>query len=296
MTQYLYPLLAAVIWGGNAVVTKAAAGVIGPAEIGFWRWVAALAVMSPFVLPALLRGRRLQARDLWRLAVMGALGGGLFPILAYFAASHTSAMNIGIIQSLMPLMSLMLAIAVLGQRMTAGAALGGVVSLLGVAIVASGGHPARLLAQPPNPGDALMIAAVLCYAVYSVLLKRWPVPVTPIQSLYVQNIAAAAAMLPLWLVLPRHGLDAGNIGLVLYAGILASIGAPLCWMLGIRAIGPARASMFFNLIPVVTAALAVALLGEHLTLPLALGGALTVCGVILAERWRAPLKRAPASD
>ena len=129
MIHTFYPLVAAVIWGGNAVVTKAAAGVIGPAEIAFWRWVAALALMSPFVLPGLLRGRHLQPGDLWRLAVLGALGGGLFPILAYFAAEHTSALNIGIIQSLMPLMSVILAIAVLGQHMTAGAALGGLVSL-----------------------------------------------------------------------------------------------------------------------------------------------------------------------
>lgn len=296
MVQYLYPLVAAVLWGGNAVVTKASAGVIGPAEIGFWRWVAAAAFMAPFALPALLRGRRLQWRDLWRLLVLGGLGGGLFPILAYFAAAHTSALNIGIIQSLMPLVAVLLAIAMLGQRLTAGAVLGGVVSLLGVALVVSQGQPARLLAQPPNLGDALMIVAVLSYAVYSVLLKRWQVPVTPFQSLFVQNIAAGLAVVPLWLLLPRHGLDGGNIGLVLYAGILAAVVAPLCWMLGIAAIGPARASMFFNLIPVVTAALAVALLGEHLTLPLLAGGALTIGGVILAERWKAPLAPRAASD
>lgn len=296
MIHTFYPLVAAVIWGGNAVVTKAAAGVIGPAEIAFWRWVAALALMSPFVLPGLLRGRHLQPGDLCRLAVLGALGGGLFPILAYFAAEHTSALNIGIIQSLMPLMSVILAIAVLGQHMTAGAALGGLVSLLGVALVVSQGRPGRLLSQPPNLGDALMIAAVLSYAVYSVLLRRWRLPATPFQSLYVQNIAAALSVMPLWLLLPRHGLDGGNIGLVLYAGILASIAAPLAWMLGIAAIGPARASMFFNLIPVVTAALAVALLGEQPGLPLLAGGALTLAGVVLAERWKAPLRRRPASD
>lgn len=295
MIQYLYPLAAAVIWGGNAVVTKASAGVIGPAEITFWRWLAALAIMAPFVLPALLRGRRLRWRHVWRLWVMGALGGGLFSILTYFAALHTSALNIGLIQGLMPLLALMLAIAVLGQRLTAGAVLGGAVGLAGVAILVSGGQPARLLAQAPNPGDVLMIAAVLCYAAYSVLLKRWPVPVTPFQSLFVQNTASVAVMLPFWLVLPRHGLDAGNIGLVLYAGILASIVAPLCWMLGVAAIGPARASMFVNLVPVVAAALAVLLLGEVLTPPLLIGGALTVAGVVLAERWQVPLRLRPAS-
>lgn len=296
MIHSFYLLLAVAIWGGNAVVTKASAGLIGPAEITFWRWLAALAVMAPFVLPALLRQRRLRWRHVWRLWVMGALGGGGFSILTYFAALHTSALNIGLIQALMPLLALVLAMVVLGQRLTAGAVAGGLVGLSGVALVVSGGKPWLLLSQAPNLGDALMIVAVLCYAVYSVLLKRWPVPVTPFQSLFVQNIASVAVMVPLWLAMPRQGLDAGNIGLVLYAGILASLAAPLCWMLGIAAIGPARASMFFNLVPVVAAVLAVALLGERLTLPLLAGGGLTIGGVILAERWRRPLRPAPAFD
>ena len=284
-------MIAAAIWGGNAVVTKATAGVIGPAEITFWRWAVALVIMAPFVLPALLRGRALRWCHVWRLWVMGALGGGMFSILTYFAALHTSALNIGLIQGLMPLLALMLAIAMLGQHLSAGAVLGGLVSLTGVVLVVSGGAPSRLLSQAPNPGDALMIAAVLSYAVYSVLLKRWPVPVTPFQSLFVQNIAPVAVMVPFWLILPRHGLDGGNIGLVLYAGVLASIAAPLCWMLGIAAIGPARATLFINLVPVIAAVLAVALLDERPGPALLIGGALTVAGVLMAERWQGPGRR-----
>lgn len=294
--HYLLLLLAAVIWGGNAVVTKAAAGVIGPAEIGFWRWVFAVVLMAPFVARGLVANRAVLARHWWRLGVLGLVGGAGFSTLAYVAGSHTTALNIGIIQALMPLMSLGLAIILLGGRLTAGAVTGGVVSLIGVAAVITHGRPMLLFSQPPNPGDALMLLAVIGYAVYSVLLKHWQIGLPALQSLFVQNIAATLVLMPLWLVMPRHGLDAGNIGLVLYAAGLASIIAPLAWMSGIARIGPARAAMFFNLIPVVTAILAITLLGEHLDTALVIGGALTVGGVVLAERWKTPLGRRPPPD
>ena len=58
-----------------------------------------------------------------------------------------------------------------------------------------------------------------------------------------------------------------------------------------RYIGPGRASMFFNLIPLFTALIAAAVIGESLAAYHAVGGVLTVAGVLLAELWKAPLRR-----
>ena len=62
-------------------------------------------------------------------------------------------------------------------------------------------------------------------------------------------------------------------------------------------LGPERASMFFNLIPLFTAVIAAAVLGERLSAYHAVGGALTVAGVLLAELWKTPLRarRTPRS-
>jgi len=66
--------------------------------------------------------------------------------------------------------------------------------------------------------------------------------------------------------------------------------APLVWMHTVAHIGPSRASMFFNLIPLLTAVIAAAVIGESLGAYHAVGGALTVAGVLLAELWKAPLR------
>ena len=288
--NYVFPLIATLIWGGNAIVTKLSASVIAPAEIGFYRWFAAVLLLLPFVAPGLYANRDLVRRQIWRLAVLGILGGAVFQCLAYMAAQFTSALNIGIIQALMPLFSIGLITALLGHRTTYGAILGAAISLAGVAVVVSRGSPATLLAQGPNRGDAMMLVATMSYAAYSVLLKRWEIRLPLPQSLCVQAVVASAALLPLYLISDRHGLHADNVPLVLYAAVLASVVAPLVWMHGINRIGPARMSLFFNLVPVFSTCLAITLLGEQPTISLIAGGGLTMGGVLLAELWRAPLR------
>ena len=74
--------------------------------------------------------------------------------------------------------------------------------------------------------------------------------------------------------------------LVLYAGALASIMAPLVWMHGIARLGSNRATVFFNFLPIVTAILAVAILDEPVSVALMIGGTLVIAGVALAEQGR----------
>lgn len=282
--DYLFPLIAVLVWGGNAVVTKASAGVIAPAEIAFYRWLFAALLLTPIVGRQVLANRQAIRMQLVRLSVLGILGSALYPLLMYWAAQSTSAINIGIIQSLMPLFALVFAKIFYQYRATFSLVAGGIVSLIGAAIVVSDGHPALIFSRTPNLGDLLMLAATACFALYSVLLKQWRTSVPLLQDLYVQAIAATLALLPFFLLADRRGLDPVNAPLVAYAAMLASIIAPLVWMHSIARAGPARAALFFNLIPLVAAALAVSVLSERLNAGLILGGILTICGVVIAER------------
>jgi drug/metabolite transporter (DMT)-like permease len=284
--DYLFPVIAATIWGGNAVVTKMSAGLIAPAEIGFYRWLLAVLLLTPFVIRPLYANRVQVRRQFWKLAALGLLGGTIFQTLMYFAAPLTTALNIGIIQALMPLMAIGLVSALMAHRPGLGALIGAAVSLVGVAILVTQGHPATLLAQGLNAGDGMMLAATLSYAGYTVLLRHWQLGLPLLQSMYVQAVVATVALLPLYLFGPRHGLTAANVPLVLYAGILASLVAPLVWIHGVGKLGPARMSLFFNLVPIVTAGLATVILSEHLTLYHLAGGALTLGGVAFGSTQR----------
>jgi drug/metabolite transporter (DMT)-like permease len=280
--DHLSLLIAALIWGGNAIVTKASASVISPAGMAFYRWVLAIALLTPLVGPGLYANRKAVRAQLGRLVVLGLLGCAAFPGLMYIAAQSTSAIHIGIIQSLMPLMVLGLS----GQRLTLGPLLGGLLSLTGVVLVVSHGRPAALLSQAPNGGDLIMLASTACYAVYAVLLRHRRSEIPLLQSLYIQAWTAALLLAPFCLLSKDRGLDAANLPLVAYAGGLASIIAPLIWMRGISRIGPARAALFFNLVPVIAVGLAAGLLSEKLDISTIIGGAMTVGGVMVAEMRR----------
>jgi len=70
----LFPLLAVLIWSLNAVVSKVSATAIDPAAISFYRWLLALLVLTPFVLPGVWRTRQAIRPHLWRLLILGLLG------------------------------------------------------------------------------------------------------------------------------------------------------------------------------------------------------------------------------
>jgi len=295
MGAYALPLGAVLIWSANTVVSKMAADSISAAEIGFFRWLVAALLFTPFLLPSIWRQRKNILPLLPRIIVLGVLGMVVYQSLAYYAAHHTTATHMGIIGALTPMLVLALATLFLGQRLSHGAVWGALIAVAGVALVVSSGRPQLLLEQGLNRGDAMMLLAMLAYAAYNILLKRWPMPrLATLQLLYLQVLVAVVALLPLYLLSPKVGLNASNLPLVGFAGVMASIAAPLLWMQSVQRLGPGRSSMFFNLIPIFTAVIAWAVLHEPLAGYHAVGGVLTVAGLLLAELWKTPLRKPAA--
>lgn len=289
--QYAFPLLAVLFWSANTVVNKMTVGVIFPAEVGFYRWLFAGLLFTPFILRPVLRNWSNIRPHLLKIVVLGVLGMAIYQSLAYFAAPKTSATHMGIILSLMPMMSLGMAIAALGQRLTRGALFGALCSFLGVLLVVSHGDLSTLAQQGINMGDLMMLIATLAYALYSTLLKYWQMNIPALQLLYLQILVAIVVLFPLFYFSEKTGLNSTNLPLVLFACVFASIAAPLAWMRAIRELGPSRTAVFFNLMPVLTIIIAALMLSEHLALYHAIGGGLTLFGVVLSERWTRPLGR-----
>lgn len=281
---YLYPLLAVLIWTGNILVTKAASVAIEPAAIAFYRWLLAALVLTPFVAAAVWRQRAVVRTHWPKLAFLGLLGMALFQGLAYEAARTTTAVNMGVVVALMPLFSALLAGMFAGERLT-GAAVGGAgLSLLGVLILCTHGAPEEFLRGAVHIGDLLMLVAVASNALYGVLLKRWAIPLSTWEQLYVQAGFGVILLLPFWICAPASPVTAQNLPMILYAGIPASVGAPFFWMRGIKKLGPARATLFMNLLPLFVALAAYALLDEALHAYHALGGMLALAGVWWGQR------------
>ncbi|MFP4136746.1 MAG: DMT family transporter [Halomonas sp.] len=287
--HFLPPLGAVLIWSGNMTINQLTVGAIAPSSIAFLRWVLALAVLTPFLAPAAWQHRATIRREWPKLAVLGLLGMGLWQGLAYVAAETTSATNMGILAALVPLLTVLLSALILREAPTLGGTLGGGAALVGVLVLLGRGNPASLLDLEVAVGDALMLVAATCYALYGVMLRRWPLDLPPWVLLYAQVIFAVLFLLPPYLLGPMTPVDAGNVGLIVYAGIPASIVTTFLWMLAIRRIGASQASIFINLMPLFSAIIAMLALGERMALFHFLGGALILAGVIMAQTLTKPL-------
>jgi len=291
MFNFILPLTAVLIWSANVIVNKLSVGHIFPAEIAFLRWFAAGLILTPFALPALWRHRTQFRPHLAKYAALGVLGMAIYQGLAYSAAHYTSATNMGIILSLLPLTTLTLAVVVLGDVLTAGAVAGGLLSIFGVLFVVGHGSITHLADQGIGVGDAMMFAAMLAYAIYCVLLRKWHLPLAPLPSLYAQIVFAIVALLPFYLASQKTGISMDNLPQLAFATIPVSILAPFIWMIGVARIGPRRATVVINLVPIFTALIAAFGLGEQLAVYHLAGGALILAGVALGEFWHLPIRK-----
>ena len=290
-TSYLYPLAAMLLWAGNVVVSKLAAASIAPTAITFYRLVLVLLVMTPFMLRPLWRNRVAIRRHWWQLALCGLMAMALFQSLSYRAAESTTATNMAIVTALAPLMTAILSVLLLGEQLTLGMALGGVLSFGGLLYLVGRGDVLVLLHEGVHAGDALMLLACLIFALYGVLLRRWRLAVPAWHAIYCQAWAALRCMLPFFLRLPAGSapLNGATLPLIAYAGIGSSIVLSYLWIEGVKRLGPNRCSIFVNLLPILTALLAIVWLHDTLHAFHLIGGGISLLGVLLAQTVQRPV-------
>jgi drug/metabolite transporter (DMT)-like permease len=296
-TALFYPFLAIVLWAGNVIVSRLSAHTIGPQAITFYRLLLAVALMSVFVARPAWRNRAAIWPHFGQFAILGFLAMCLFQSLSYLAAETTTATNMAVFTALTPLLTVGLSAALLGEDPTLGMVGGGVLSFAGLIYLVSGGDLSALFRDGVHVGDALMLLAALVYALYGVLLKRWNLPITGWQSTYMQALCALAIMFPAFLATPAplRQLNTETLPLIGYAGGLASVVLPFLWIRGVQQLGPNRCAVFMNLLPVMTAAAAIGMLGEPVRSFHVIGGGLALCGVACAQAFRRPLTRRLAS-
>lgn len=284
----LLPLLSVFIWSLNIAVTRYVTEYISPVSISFYRWLVAFIMLTPFMLPQLYKNRALIQQHWKQLAVLAAFGMVLYQGLSYSAAHYTTATNMGIINAFIPVFTILVSVFILKEWPNRFALLGCLISFSGLLLVIAKGHWANLLSLGGHAGDAIMLAAVFFYAFYGVLLKKWQLKIPLFISVYVQIFFALLYHLPFVLYLGLDAINAQNVWSVLYAGMFPSLAAPLLWMLSIQYLGPNQTSIFMNLMPIVTAAIAYCWLAEQWTAYHSIGTALAILGVLLAQ------KKAPA--
>ena len=294
---WLVLLYMAVGSGANGVAARLATDQMPPLMLVFVRWFVVCLVLAAIFKPEQWRELRGLVRSHWRrLAWMGLLGYAGFNALFYVAAYHTSAVNLTLLQSAIPALVLVGASVVFHIKIRALQIAGMTMTFLGVLLVAMHGDPTRLSAFRLDRGDAFVLIACLFYALYTLGLRARP-PGTPL--VFFGGMAAASLVWSLPMVfaevVTHHVYMPSWQGWVI--ALLIAFGpsftGQLAFMRGVDLIGPARAGLFANLIPISGALCAVGLLHETFTSADVTAVVLGLAGVALAE-WRQPIRQPAA--
>lgn len=285
---YLLLVLTALIWGGNAVASRIAVGEVSPMALTALRWLLVCGLLAWMTRDTLKADWPHLRPRLGSLATIGILGYTGFNALFYSAAHFTGAVNIAILQGSIPMVVFIGAFLVHGTPIRPGQIAGMGLTLVGIALVATKGHIETLLALGFNFGDILMLIACVLYGGYTIALRNRPKEASDLGFFTVMAVAAFVTSLPLVAVEVAMGhfqapTPKGWL-VALWIALFPSFLSQILYMRGVAAIGPGRAGIFANLVPIFGAGLAVTFLGEPFGWYHAVGLVLVVGGIVWAQR------------
>lgn len=286
---YTLMTLAVLFWAGNFILGRAFHSDIPPIALAFWRWaVASLLIIGPAFKH--LRKDGAEIVHHWpAVLLLAALGIAAFNTLAYTGLQYTQAINAFLIQSLMPVLIVALSYIIFRERIHSLQAVGICISLCGAATIIAHGNPQVFLNLTFNRGDLFVATAILCYAGYSVMLRKRP-QVHPLSFIAATFWIGTIILGPLYLwehlnvrTMPLELLSFAVVG---YVAVFPSIVSYLCFNRGVELIGANRAGLFIHLMPVFGSLMAISFLGETFLWYHAVGIALIAAGIYLATRRR----------
>lgn len=284
---YLFLTFTTLCWGGNAIFSRLAVGEVSPLALVSLRWMGVMLLLLIFARQNVRRDWAVLRPRLGFLFLLGALGFTGFNALFYIAAHTTTAVNIGILQGSIPVFVLVGALAFFKTPVTPFQIAGVSLTIVGVIIVGAGGSFDRLTALDFNFGDFLMILACLLYAGYTVALRFKP-DVSALSFFTVLACAAFLATLPLLageiLLGDFQAPTLKGWALIAAIAIFPSFLAQLSFINGVALIGPGRAGIFVNLVPIFASIMAVIFLNEPFEHYHGLALLLVLGGIGLAER------------
>jgi drug/metabolite transporter (DMT)-like permease len=259
-------------------------GALGPADLLALRYI----VAGSCTLPWFWR-RGFAGLGPARAAAIAVTAGPGFAVPAYLGFVYAPPSHSGVLLSgALPLLTTLLAVAWLGERLDRARAVGLAVIVAGMALLGA----ASLGGAAPGAwrGDLWFLAGAASWATFTVLVRRWSVG--PWDAAAITNVLSAIVVLPVYVLLLAPRLAAAPLGEVLFQGFIQGIFAALVSVVAftraVALLGAASTAMGTAAVPASVAVLAVPLLGEPLSLVEAAGAALATCGMVLTMRglWR----------
>lgn len=280
---YLKLLLTAFFWGGTFIAGKSIAPSVHPVSAAFLRF--AIASFCLFVLVIRKEGRLpgLARDQILPVFLLGMTGVFAYNILFFTGLKHIEAGRASLIIAINPIVISFMSAILFKEPLNWIKATGICISVAGAMVVISKGHLVDIVGSAAGFGELMILGCVASWVAYSLIGKVAMQSLSPLVS-----VAYSAFVGTLLLLLPAMycGManDIGDYSVLdwislTYLGFFGTVLGFYWYYQGIERIGPMKASVFINFVPISALILSYFMLHESLTTALVVGGGLVIAGV-----------------
>jgi drug/metabolite transporter (DMT)-like permease len=276
------------LWSVNYIVARTAPGIISPHVLALGRWFLAGLILAIIARQELWQERHSTLKVWPQYLVLGSLGMLICGAWVYWAAETTTAINIALIYAASPVLITLGAVLGLKESFSWRQSLGVGIALMGVLHVVVKGQWAALSQVVWVLGDGLVVIAMVAWAAYALLLKKWASPLSSTARLATTCLGGCLVLLPFaiteWTATPQPGWSLNASLLVIAAAVFPGVGA--YWSYGFcqKTLGASRVAASLYLGPLYGGLVAWLFLGETLGWHHAVGAAFILPGIYLASQ------------
>jgi drug/metabolite transporter (DMT)-like permease len=288
MIVYLKLLLTATFWGGTFIAGRIVAQNVEPFSAAFLRF--AIASVFLLLLTFKVEGQlpAIKTSQIIPVIILGITGVFAYNVFFFKGLKIINAGRAGVIIAMNPILIAILSSYFFKERLTLIKVIGIIVSVTGAVIVISRGNPIEILDGNLGWGELFIFCCVLSWVVYSLIGKAMLVDLSPLVLItYSSVIGAVGLFVPALfngVIRNLFHYCATDWLCIFYLALFGTVLGFVWYYEGIKKIGPTKASLFINFVPVSAVLLAFLILAEPITLSLFIGAIFVMSGLYLTNK------------
>ena len=291
---FLLMIMATFFWAGAFIAAKLGVYALSPVVLTFLRMGIAAIVIFPFMMKKLGPNWKIKKSELkiiFATAIVGMIGYHMF---FFTALQYTTASKASMINATNPLITAVLASIFASEKLTAKKIAMLFLALFGVIYIITAGSLEALLTFDLNKGDFIMFCGTILWASYGIIVKKG-MPILGPLKLSTYTFALSALIMMPFALYDFVTTDALTVGYapylaVIYMALFPTVIGYSIQQMAIAEIGPSKASLFINLVPIISTILAVLFLNESIETYHIIGAGMIITAVIIYNRNKSPVK------
>ena len=286
---YSLLILATLFWSGNFIVGKfATLFQIPPLTLNVFRWITIWIILMPFTYKEIFINLPNIKKKWFVISFMGVITISTFNSVVYFALNYTQVINAVLVLAAIPAATIFFSSLMNIEKTNIFQLIGLFLSIIGICSIISNGDIQKITSLNFNKGDLWMLVCVFTWALYSTLLKKNKFRFSHFTLIQLMVSVGILFLIPQFFYEKSIGLELifnkAFFLILFYVVVFPAIAAYYCWQKGVEIIGPNRASMFIQLMPLFSAVMAIIIFNEKFELYHFAGASFIVSGIYLSNR------------